>query len=85
MTVATDYLAQLPLSLTFLVIAAVWILIALVMIWIGNRLVPVDVRSLSAGGVLNVLAIVASFYGFLVGFVVVQEWGNVNSAKSQVS
>lgn len=85
MAVLTDHLAQLPIVLTFVLIISAWVLFAFVIIWLGNRFVPAHVREVNGAGVRNILAVCASFYGFLVGFVVVQEWGNVSDAQSNVS
>jgi hypothetical protein len=83
--VVTDLLVGLPIVVTFLLLASVWALLALLLIWVGNRFISDHVREVSGNGVLNTLAIVASFYAFLVGFIVVQEWGKVSDAKEQVS
>lgn len=85
MTVVTDSLAQLPIFVTFLVIACFWVLIALILLWIGDRFVSADTREVSGNGVRNMLTVAAAFYGFMIGFVVSQEWSNVNDARSQVS
>ncbi len=85
MSIVTDEFAELPTVILFVVIASVWLLIALAIIWLGQRFVSSHVRWVSVNGVRNVLAVVASFYGFLIGFVVVQEWNNVSDAQEDVS
>ena len=51
MTVVTDSLGQLPLFVTFLVIACFWVLIALIFLWIGDRFVSADTREVCGNGV----------------------------------
>ena len=85
MAAATDPFVHIPIVLIFLLIASAWILVAALLLWAGRIFIPNHVREVSGNGVRNMMAIVASFYAFLVGFIVSQEWSNVSSAKSQVS
>jgi len=85
MAVITDSLARLPIVSTFAVIAVFGVLVAAALLWAGEKFIPAHVRDATANGVRNLLAVVAAFYGFLIGFVVVQEWSNVSNAQSQVS
>jgi len=75
----------MPIVSTFAVLAVFWVLVAVALLWAGEKFVPEHVRDATANGVRNLLAVVAAFYGFLIGFVVVQEWSNVSNAQSQVS
>ena len=60
-------------------------LIASGLLWGCERFVPYHVRKGNYNGVRNMMAIAASFYSFLVGFIVVQEWSTVGAIKGQIS
>lgn len=80
-----DWLVDLPIVVSFLVVGAVWILIAAAAVWAGNRLLKPEVREDSKDSLYRLLAVVSSFYAFLIGFVIAQEWSDVNNARTQVS
>ncbi|MSX11400.1 MAG: DUF4239 domain-containing protein [Actinobacteria bacterium] len=80
-----ESLAHLPTAVLFLLFACLWVLIASGLLWACDRFVPYHVRKGNFNGVRNMMAIAASFYSFLVGFVVVQEWNTVGTVKGQVS
>ena len=85
MAVITDSLARLPVVSTFVVIAVFWVLVAAALLWAGEKFIPAHVRAAIMDGVRNLMAVVAAFYGFLIGFIVVQEWDNATNAQSQVA
>lgn len=80
-----DWLAGLPVVVTFLVLAAFWVLLAVLVVWGGNRLIDPEAREEAKDSLYRVLAVVSSFYAFLVGFVIVQEWQNTTTARQQIA
>ena len=80
-----ESLAHLPTAVLFLLFACLWVLIAFGLLWGCDRFVPYHVRKGSFNGVRNMMAIAASFYSFLVGFIVVQEWSTVGTTKTLIS
>lgn len=80
-----DRLLGLPIVLSFVFLTAAWILIAMGSVWLSSRLISPAASEDGKDSLYRLLAVVSSFYAFLVGFIIVQEWSNVSQAQGQVS
>jgi len=85
MTALVDWLVSLPVALSFLVILVAWLLIGAIIFWAAYRFLVPEAREAGEMNLMNALGLVATFYAFLVGFLVVQEWSDINQARAQVS
>lgn len=81
----TEWLIHLPIWLTFLVTITFWLLVALVFGLLVAKFVPKKRLELAKDNTVRVASVVSALYAFLLGFVVSQEWGNVNSARSDIA
>ena len=79
------WLVSLPVWLTFLVVIAFWMSVATILWWLVKTFVPREKVEKHKDSTYRVLVVISSFYAFLLGFVVSQEWSNVNSVRNDVA
>ena len=79
------WLGRLPVWLTFVAMVAFWCLFALIAWWLSERLFEEKDREVTHENVARLLLVMTSFFVFVLGFVVAQEWSNLTSARNHVS
>jgi hypothetical protein len=79
------WLTNLPIVILHLGIIAFWCLFTLIVWWMAERTLDPDAREEHRETVQRLLLVVSSFFVFLLGFVVSQEWSNVNEVRSDIS
>lgn len=80
-----NWLTGLPVVVLFLVMIGFWLVLALVMWWLVERFADHERLSQGRDSLGRVLTIVASFYVFLLGFIIYEEWNNFTAARTDVS
>lgn len=81
----TSWLVELPIVVSMLLQIAVWVVLALVACWVGSRMLRSPAREGGSDSLIQLLSVVTGFYAFLVGFLIVQEWSNVNAVRASLS
>ena len=80
-----DWLVSLPVWLAFVVVIGFWMLVATLLWWLARTLIPHEKIEKHRDTAVRILTVVSAFYAFLLGFVVSQEWSNVNSVRNDVA
>ena len=80
-----EWLVHLPTWLTFVVVIAFWMTVATTLWWLAKTLVPHEKIEKHRDTAVRILTTVSAFYAFLLGFVVSQEWSNVNTVRNDVA
>ena len=79
------WLGTLPFAVIFAAASVFWVLFALVAWWIAERALDQAARDRTQENVSRILIIVSTFFVFVLGFVISQEWSNANAARNDVS
>lgn len=79
------WLGKLPVVVVFAIVAVFWVLFGLIAWWIAERTFENDGREVTHENVARLLLIMTSFFVFVLGFVVSQEWSNATAARNEVS
>lgn len=79
------WIGTIPTLLLFLGVLIVWSLFALIVWWIAERSLAPDSREASQETIYRLILLSSSFFVFVLGFVVSQEWGNINTVRRDVS
>ncbi len=79
------WLGSLPLAAIFAIVTVFWSLFALIAWWITERAFHPDGRDVTHENVARLLLVMSSFFVFVLGFVVSQEWSNATTARNDVS
>ena len=79
------WLGKLPVPVVFAIVAAFWLLFGLIAWWIAERSFKEDNREVTHENVARLLLIMTSFFVFVLGFVVSQEWSNATAARNDIS
>lgn len=80
-----EWLVSLPVWLTFVVVIAFWMIVATTLWWLAKTLIPHAKIEKHRDTAVRILTTVSAFYAFLLGFVVSQEWSNVNTVRNDVA
>lgn len=80
-----NWLTGLPVVLLFPVMIAFWLAVGLAMWWLVERFADHERLTQGRDSLGRVLTIVASFYVFLLGFIIYEEWNNFTAARTNVS
>lgn len=80
-----DWLLELPLVVSIVVQLAAWMLLAAVAVWVGRRLPHAEREGGRSPNLSLLLGVITGFYAFLLGFLIVQEWNNANTARIAMS
>ncbi|MFM8560752.1 MAG: hypothetical protein ACKOB9_01480 [Solirubrobacterales bacterium] len=80
-----EWLVSLPVWLTFVVVIVFWMTVATTLWWLAKTLVPHEKIEKHRDTAVRILTTVSAFYAFLLGFVVSQEWSNVNTVRNDVA
>lgn len=79
------WLGGLPVALLLLVVGAFWVVFGLIAWWISESAFTPDDRDVTHENVARLLLVMTSFFVFVLGFVISQEWSNASAARNQVS
>ena len=79
------WIGTVPTLLLYVGVFTFWALFALIVWWIAGRSVAPESREASQETVYRLILICSSFFVFVLGFVVSQEWGNINTVRRDVS
>lgn len=79
------WLTNIPIVPLHLGIIVFWSLFTLIVWWIAERSFDHDFRDDHKEAAQRLLLVVSSFFVFMLGFVVSQEWSNVNEVRGEVS
>ena len=79
------WVGTVPTLLFHLGMFLFWATFALIVWWIAERSLVSETRDRSQETVYRLLLVASSFFVFLLGFVVSQEWNNVNEVRRDVS
>lgn len=78
-----DWLTGLPVFVLFVVMIGFWLIVGFVMWWLVDRFGDREVLTGGRESIARVLTIVASFYVFLLGFIIYEEWNNFTETRSR--
>jgi len=84
-TSIVTWLGGLPVVLIFVIVGAFWVGFGLIAWWICERAFPPDDRDVTHENIARFLVVMTSFFVFVLGFVISQEWSNASAARNQVS
>lgn len=79
------WIGTVPTLLVYLGVFTFWSLFALIVWWIAERSLAPESRDVSQETIYRLILVCSSFFVFVLGFVVSQEWGNINSVRRDVS
>ena len=79
------WVTNLHLVALHLGVIAFWCLFTVIVWWIAERALDREVREEHKEAAQRLLLVVSSFFVFFLGFIVSQEWSNVNEVRSDVS
>ena len=79
------WLGTIPVGVVFAALAVFWVIFALIAWWFAERAAEPGDRDRTQENVSRILIIVSTFFVFVLGFVISQEWSNANSARNEVS
>ena len=79
------WLGTIPVFALHLGIIVFWCLFALVVWWIAERAIGPRDDGQSPESVQRLLVVASSFFVFLLGFIISQEWNNVNTVRREFS
>ena len=79
------WVGTLPVPVIFAVVVVFWVLFALISWAIAERAIEPDDRERTQENVSRILIVISTFFVFVLGFVISQEWSNANAARNEVS
>ena len=79
------WLGTLPVALIFALMVIFWVPFALIAWWTAERAIDPAGRERMQENVSRIVIVVSTFFVFVLGFVISQEWSNANSARNDVS
>ena len=79
------WIGTVPTLLVYLGVFTFWSLFAVIVWWIAERSLSPESRDVSQETIYRLIIVCSSFFVFVLGFVVSQEWGNINSVRRDVS
>ena len=79
------WIGTVPTLLLYLGVFTFWALFALIVWWIAERSLTPESREASQETIYRLVVVCSAFFVFVLGFVVSQEWGNINSVRRDVS
>lgn len=79
------WVTNLPVLALHFGVIAFWCLFTVIVWWIAERTLDRETREEHKDAIQRLLLVVSSFFVFFLGFIVSQEWDNVDTVRSDVS
>ena len=79
------WIGTVPTLLLYLGVFTLWALFALIVWWIAGRSFAPESREVTQETIYRLILLSSPFFVFVLGFVVSQEWGNINTVRRDVS